>query len=148
MEVANIIYPSILYRLITFFFVWAFIPMIFIMHRKVFHDPEIIKVSEDQIKVVNFKPGGYPSSYYCILTFFIMMVGYGFGFFQYVLTSNSKFLMVILITFLVELSIIFIDYTDKIMPFNLQTMDGFWIYFLIALLIVCGAGSRIMEIHV
>lgn len=147
MEIPNLIYPSILYQLATLAIIWTIFPMIFIMHRKVFHDPKIVKVSETQVKIVNFRPGGYPSSYYCILTLFLMISCYYFGVVQYILTLNSKFLLVILVTFVVEVTVIFIDYTDKIFPVNLQTYDGFWVYTLFTMLIVCGVGCRVMGVH-
>lgn len=147
MEIPNLIYPSILYRLCTLLVIWTIIPMIFIVHRKVFHEPEIIKVSETKVKIVNFRPGGYPLSYYCILTLFLMISCYYFGVVQYILTLNSKFLLVILVTFVIEVSVIFIDYTDKIFPVNLQTYDGFWVYTLFTMLIVCGVGCRVMGVH-
>lgn len=142
--IPELLFPGQYYLLFAFLVLCIIFPCIIIKSRmNIFHDPQIIKISENESKIVNFKDGSYSSSYYCLLTIFNMGICFIFGILRYSIHPQAKSLIVIMICIILEFMIIFVDQTDKIMPFNMQKESGFWIFSLILALIVMGVAFRL-----
>ncbi len=133
--IPELLFPGKNYILGTILIIIMLLPCFIIKGRgNIFHDPEIIQVSDNYTKLVNFKDGGYSSSYYILLTIFNMMFCFVFGVLAYIMLNNFKYFLVIVFCLIFEVMIIFVDFTDKIMPFNMQKESGFWIFTLIVAL--------------
>ena len=64
----------------------------------------------------------------------------------YILYGQSKYLITIIICLIVEFLIVFPEITDKFMPFDLKTRNGWWLFLMITTLISFGVAFRIAGI--
>ena len=98
---------------------------------------------DNMITIKHFQPEGYSLTYYALLSLINLWPLCFYGLSNYLDTFYTRFLVLTIICLIIEFLILFPDITDKFMPFDLKTSNGWWILLIFTTLISYGLSVRI-----
>lgn len=124
------------YKFLVFMYC-AFLPSsIMDLHDDDFYHTERIIDDEKHLIVKNFSPEGYSYHYYSVSSTLIMMIGIIYGIFNYLNTLQFRFIVLMIIYMIIILMTVFPEITDKIMPFDMKTKNGYTTFAILAIMTV------------
>ena len=116
------------------------------LREDIFIKAKITKNFDNTSTIEHFQHEGYSLTYFIFLGLINLVPLCVWGIDFYILYGQSKYLITIIICLIVEFLIVFPEITDKFMPFDLKTRNGWWLFLMITTLISFGVAFRIAGI--
>lgn len=109
----------------------------------VFITVEKIHNEDNTITLKHFRPEGYSSSYHLLLSISILFTICPTGFNGYITTHYTRYLVLFIISLIIEFLILFPDITNRFMPFDMKTKNGYTTFAILIIVISIVLSFRI-----